>query len=334
MTTFRSRGGRPKSFGFLDDAVKDAWEQWVAFWFAPTDPAPLGLLRLLVGGMLVYSHLVWGLNLPAFLGPNGWNSEELVREFQKQQWKLSFWWLVPEAEMQTVHRACIAILVLFWFGCGTRLTSILSFMIHISYCQRAPLSNYGLDQILGILTMYLMIGPAGAVYSVDSLWNRFRRWRRASTRNTIRPDASPVRSRSAGLALRLIQVHYCVIYFFAATAKLQGETWWTGEALWQVFANYEYQSVDLTWLALFPELGQLMTHVTLLWELSFAYLIWVRRLRPVMLILGTGMHLGIGAFLGMWTFGLAMIFGYVAFLKPATVRKILCWPFNSPRGLN
>jgi hypothetical protein len=79
-------------------------------------------------------------------------------------------------------------------------------------------------------------------------------------------------------------------------------------------------------LAWYPEILDLATHVVILWELSFAYLIWVRPLRPFMLAIGVLMHLGIGAFLGMWTFGLIMIFGYVAFLQPQTVRAIVAFP--------
>jgi hypothetical protein len=39
-------------------------------------------------------------------------------------------------------------------------------------------------------------------------------------------------------------------------------------------------------------------------------------LRPIVLAIGTGMHLGIGAFLGMWTFGLSMIIAYFSFIPP------------------
>jgi hypothetical protein len=326
VTVIKTGRSRYWPMNFLEPAVRSGQEQWNRFWFTPTDPAPLGLLRILVGGMLVYSHLVWGMNLPAFLGPDGWNSAELVREFQKNQWNSSFWWVVPEHSMQTVHRCCIAILILFSLGVCTRLTSILALIAHVSYCQRAAISNFGLDQIGGILLLYLVIGPSGAVYSLDSLWSHIRqRQRNPADRHTAEMIAPGF--VSAGLALRLIQVHYCVIYFFAATGKLQGSAWWTGEALWRTLANYEYQSADLTWLAWYPEVLQLVTHVTVLWELSFAYLIWVRPLRPLMLATGVAMHLGIGAFLGMWTFGLMVIFGYVAFLKPETVRAVVNRPF-------
>lgn len=319
---------RREPVGYIDKAVDKAFRQWVGFWFTPADPAPLCLLRILVGGMLVYSHLVWGIDLQAFLGPDGWNSAELVREFQRGQWNSSFWWLVPVDSMQTVHQCCIGILVLYCLGFCTRITSILAFVIHVSYCQRAALSNFGLDQICGILVMYLMIAPCGARYSIDRLlWYCWRKGRVAQgdrNENPVRVDPS----MAAGLSLRLIQFHYCVIYFFAATGKLQGETWWNGAAIWRAIANYEYQSTDLTWLAWYPEILQLVTHVAILWELSFAYLVWVKPLRPVILGIGVLVHLGIGAFFGMWTFGLTMIFGYLAFIKPETVRAAMALPFK------
>jgi hypothetical protein len=293
---------------------------WTNFWFTPADPAPLCLLRILAGGMTLYSHFVWGLKLESLLGPNGFNSAELIQSLQTSRWAWSFWWSVPVEWMSSVHILCLAILALFWIGCCTRVTSILALAIHVSYSNRAQLSNYGLDQITSILLLYLAIGPSGALYSVDQFIRHY----------FFRPRAtlagSP--SSSANLALRLIQVHYCIIYFFAATAKLQGPAWWTGEAMWRAFANYEYQSADMTWLAAFPWALQLITHVTILWELSFAYLIWVRPLRPLMLAIGVLVHLGIGALMGMWTFGLMMIFGYIAFIPPATVRRMIRFSFG------
>ena len=37
-------------------------------------------MRILFGGMLFYTHLVWGLNLDGFFGPNGWQGETLVQD--------------------------------------------------------------------------------------------------------------------------------------------------------------------------------------------------------------------------------------------------------------
>ena len=106
------------------------------------------------------------------------------------------------------------------------------------------------------------------------------------------------------IATRLIQLHMCVIYFFAAIGKLQGDSWWDGMAMWLALANYEYQSIDMTWMVHFPWIINLLTHVSLLWELSYCVLVWPRLTRPLVLALAVPLHGGIAACLGMITFGL------------------------------
>src|SRR5690606_38481570 len=172
----------------------------------------------------------------------------------------------------------------------------------------------GLDQFLVMLGLYLTIGGSGARFSIDSWW-----------RNRRSPQAQrrPVASSRARLATRLIQVHYCIIYYFAGLSKLQGDAWWTGEAVWMAFANLEYQSIDMTWLARYPWVTQIATHGTVLWELSFPFLVWNRSLRPIVLAIGIAMHAGIGLCMGMITFGLIAIFGYLAFVPPEAMQRVL-----------
>ncbi len=290
--------------------AKSAWDK---FWFSPGDPTALGVMRWLVGGMLLYTHVVWGINLEAFFGPNGWSSPEALAFVQDGQLVPSFWWYVPEAWMYHVHYLCVAILFLFWIGCATRVTSVLSMVITVSYCYRAHMANFGLDQINAILCLYLCIGPSGATLSFDRLFKVWRRRRRALNSGTKFTPVPISKSTSARLAVRLVQIHFCVIYAYAGLSKLQGPAWWSGEATWLAFANLEYQSFDMTWISSFPWIADIMTHTTILWEVSFAALIWVRPVRPYVLAIGFLMHAGIGGAMGMWTFGLIMIFGHVAF---------------------
>src|SRR5262249_4699745 len=125
-------------------------------------------------------------------------------------------------------------------------------------------------------------------------------------------------------------VHMCVIYLFAGLSKLQGPSWWTGEAMWRAFANLEYQSMDMTWLAWHPWLVNAMSHVCVLWELSFCFLIWRPRWRPLMLAGAVLLHAGIGACLAMWTFALIMLVGCAAFLPNEEVRRLV--EYLSTRG--
>ncbi len=299
-------------------SLRDAVEAWRKFWFEPEDTFTLGIMRLLTGWMLVYNLLVWGSDLQAFFGVNGLQPLQTVLDFHAGTPVFSFWFYVPEPWIEAAHWTCVAIASLFCLGVLTRTTSVLAFLITISYSQRVPVANFGLDQILGMLCLYLAIGPSGASLSIDRWWKN----RQARQRGMELPTP---RYSSARLAVRLIQIHMCVIYFWAGFAKLKGDTWFTGEAMWTVLANEEYQTIDLTWLAWVPFVPYLVAHVTVIWEMSFCILIWNKKLRPLLLLIGTGMHVGIGAFLGMWTFGLVMTYAYFSFSEPAAWRRRLAW---------
>jgi len=119
-----------------------------------------------------------------------------------------------------------------------------------------------------------------------------------------------------------MQVHLCIIYFFAGTGKLLGDTWWNGEAIWGAFASYEYQTVDMTWMANFPLVMNAITLVALIWEVSYAYLVWPRLTRPLMVGMAFLVHAGIGVTMGMLTFGYIMIVANLAFVSPGILRRL------------
>ena len=170
-----------------------------------------------------------------------------------------------------------------------------------------------------MLTLYLAIGPSGAAFSLD-------RWLARRRTGVDRPGSGP--SEGANLAIRLIQVHMCVIYFFAGVSKLQGTSWWNGEAMWRAFANLEYQSLDMTWLAGHPWVVNAMSHASVLWEIFFCVLIWQKRWRPLVLALAVVLHVGIGACLGMWTFGLIMLVGCSSFLPNDVFQHVPVHPLR------
>jgi hypothetical protein len=299
---------------YCKDCLRATDEGWDAFWFTPADPTLLGVIRVLTGLMLLYTHAVWGLVLGDFFGPGGWLSEGLVRNLQEGSYACSFWWLVPEGWMWPAYGASMVILSMFTIGLWTRVTSVLALVVTISFAHRVPVAMFGLDQINGMLTLYLAIGPSGRALSVDR-WLAIRRGQARELWNAP--------SVGANLSQRLINVHMCVIYLFAGLSKLQGEAWWNGEAMWRAFSNLEYQSVDMTWLAWHPRLLDLITHISVLWEVSFCILVWRPRLRPLVLAMAIVLHVGIGACLGMWTFGLIMLVGCASFLPNEAVRRLV-----------
>ena len=66
---------------------------------------------------------------------------------------------------------------LFMIGCFTRLTSILTFLITVSYAHRAVGALFGLDQVNGLLALYLAVGPSGqkgAHWSIHIAWSLYK----------------------------------------------------------------------------------------------------------------------------------------------------------------
>lgn len=286
---------------------------WNRFWFQPVDPATLGLIRICAGAMLFYTHLVWGLDLAAFFGPRGWLPPAAVHLLQQGTYSWSYlWWLESPAALWTAHIAALIVFALLTIGLYSRTTSVLALVATLAYIGRAQGALFGLDQINALLVMYLVVGPCGDAFSVD----RWLRRRKAGAPLAVRP------SWTANLAIRLIQVHMCIIYLFAGTAKLTGPAWWDGTAMWMALGNLEYQSMDMTWLADWPRLINTMTHVTVFWEIFYCALIWPRLSRPVMLLLAIPLHMGIAICLGMVTFGLVMLIGNLAFVPPRFIRAL------------
>ncbi len=116
----------------------------------------------------------------------------------------------------------------FTLGLFTRVTAVLTWLAAVSYIHRTQQVLFGMDTMMNILLLYLMIGNCGAALSIDRLLAR-RRAARLSLGRTGTIDeatkaylAAPPKSMAAGFALRLTQVHFCIIYMAAGMSKLKG----------------------------------------------------------------------------------------------------------------
>jgi len=299
----------------IGDYCADVVRQWNRFWFQPVDPATFCAVRLCAGLMLFYTHLVWTFDLEAFFGPDGWLPLELRETAQAgtHMWSI-FWYIESPGVLWTVHIFALTVFAAFAVGLFSRVSSVLAYLFAINYAMRVvPGAFFGLDKINCMLAMYLMLGPSGACYSVDRWWK---------ARRTVGPPPPVEPSIGANVGLRMIQLHMCVIYLFSGLCKLQGYSWWDGSAMWMSLANYEYQSLDLTWLAPYRRVMELATHLVVFWEVFYIALVWQSRWRPIVLFGAILVHGGIAISMGMITFGLAMLIGNMAFLSPSFVRAI------------
>lgn len=297
-------------------AGMDVWRGWDQFWFAESQPHTLAAVRILAGAMLFYTHFIWTWGLDEFLGPQGWVPPRMMRELVAERGTYAWshlWWIESPGLLWAVHLAALLTFALLTVGYFTRIAAVFAWLFTLAYCHRMHGTLFGLDQVNVMLSMYLMLGPCGDVYSIDA-WLLRRRGKQ---------PPEPLPSRWVTVAIRLMQVHLCIVYLFGGVNKMKGATWWNGLAFWYSIANYEYQSVDMTWMATMPVWINVLTHITLFWETFYCALIWPRVTRPLMLAIAVAVHGGIAVFLGMPTFGTAMLIANLAFVEPQTVRAVV-----------
>ncbi len=340
--------GAPDSFfGF----IKQFFVDLDRFFFAPSNPSLLGLLRLLAGLTIFYIHFSYSFDLLSTVGPDAWIDQARMTEHRSQSLVYApstdwsdykedkslrkvfnfsiFYHVTDPSGIWAIHIGILVANLMFALGLFTRPAAVLTWIGLISYIQRAPTHLFGMDTIATILCLYMMIGPCDQAFSLDSLLSRLRR-KKANDPNW---DAPPKAIGWATFVTRLMQIHFSIIYLASGTSKLMGGSWWNGNALWSVMANYEFNPMDspfymeiLRFLANNRPLWEVAMTAgcafTLLLELGFPFLVWYPRWRWVMMAGAVLLHTGIGILMGLTMFSALMILLVASFLPPEVGESI------------
>ena len=93
--------------------------------------------------------------------------------------------------------------------------------------------------------------------------------------------------------------------------------WWTGDALrYDLVERFHAGGVLATWLSGHPALCLAMSWFTLGFEALFPILVWWPAATPWLLLVGVGMHLGIGALMHVGPLGTMAMSAYPALCDP------------------
>jgi hypothetical protein len=348
---------RPVSAAGAGGFPLEWFRAWDRFWFKPSDPVVLGLIRLCTGIAVVYVHLMYTPDLLSYVGKDAWldhggpGSAMYFLRYEVAFYAQPWGWEAPQrmdslavgrghylwsvyfhlkdpASVYAAHFAIVGVMALFAAGLWTRVTSVLTWAGAMCYLQRAPTLLFGMDTMMNLLLIYLMVGPSGAALSVDS-WLRRRRERAAGLGDRPSPPLA-----TATLATRLIQINFCMIYLASGTSKLLGSAWWNGTAVWGTMANSYFAPLNQGWYLWAMEF---ISRHRVLWELTMTagcvftlfveiglpFLIWNRRWRWWMVCGSVLLHIGIGVCMGLVTFSLCMLCMVMAFIPPEAVRERL-----------
>ncbi len=295
---------------------------WSRFWFRPADARTLGLMRALLGLVLVVPHLAMLGDLDLLYGAGG--PVSLAAVAGDQPWS-------PAVTALFAATTTPGALRLVWlggalahlgvlFGVRGRLSLLASLAFQLYFYHRNPWCQHGGDRVLRYVTLYLLAAPGRLPWSWDA--------RRA-----------PVPAWTSVLPLRLIQIQVSVIYMHSGFVKGQGGTWHRGSALYYALSNRQYQRAPALLDALLPQplvqaACELGTWVTLGWEAAFGLLMLWWPTRALGLAIGVLVHGGIFASMMVGSFSFVMVWCYLAFLPDGWPERLARWRARRRPGLS
>jgi hypothetical protein len=270
------------------------WKRWA---FDPIDTAPMAALRIACG-LLTFG---WTLSLlpdaQTFLAADGLTAQASPGS--------TGWWTLPLGSVYGALALLLAASVALVLGWCTRLASVVVAVLLILVQRRDVYVLNSGDLLLRELALYLILMPAGEVWSLDA-----RRRGRSSLR--------------APWGLRLLQLQISALYLFSVTAKLHGTSWQNGTAVGKALQLDDLQRLVVPQsLAASVTVSAVLTYGTLVAEAFLILGLWFPRTRWYAIAGGIAIHLGIEATLLIGWFSLTIISCYLAFVPGPVLRAVV-----------
>ena len=273
----------------------------IAFVSAPASPRPLGLLRIGVCTVLLIQALAIAGSVNDLFGRGGfmqWALGEamIVSGMPRIRWLVEYVEPFGISEVHCVQGVFIlyvTALSALLLGWHSRVSTAVAWVTHMILFMSNRGSVYGVDDFAHIALFYFLWFPVGSWGSLDVAAGR----------------ASSDPSALARLALRVLQLHLCIMYTSSGLEKMSTPPyqWLDGDVIWRTCMLPEYRQFELSWIADYPWLAIAAAWGTLVLEIGYGVMVWPRATRRFWAVNVICMHLGIAIFMGLVSFAAMMI---------------------------
>jgi hypothetical protein len=292
----------------MSPTFRKAWEN---FFFAAQSPIPIALFRILYGTCVSASLILLHSDWLDWYGVHAWVSVATMKTIEPGV-RLNLFTIMPQNDrwIGAFFWVFLGFAVLLTIGLFTRISSAVVFLCLASIQQRDPFITHGGDTFLRVAGFFLIFAPAGAALSFD----RVIRVHKKVERLEIVPRAP--------WAQRMIQFELALVYVMSFWWKLKGHTWLNGTALYYVTQLHEIQRIPLPKWIQHPVVLKVGSWSTLILEFSMGVLIWFRRFRYPLLLLGLLFHLCLECAFNLPMFEWDVLTAYVLFIDPADLTRL------------
>ncbi|MFC8271878.1 HTTM domain-containing protein [Streptomyces sp. NPDC057271] len=259
---------------------------------------------------------IWGPDSP-------WTPALAAQLFDQTGWNSFLILSDSRAYFELCYVLALVTSALFTLGWRTRIMAVLFAVVVTSFHARAIFMTDGGDNLVLLMSLYLVLTACGRRWSLDARRERLRAARAGNPPGPVR-SAYTQQLRDARITLTtvvhncamfVIAAQVCVLYGSAGLYKVQGPTWGGGTALHYALNLELFQP----WPALshlvaeYPMAIAIVGYVTVLLQVAFPFVLFGRLKYPVLTVL-LGMHIGIAVLMGLPLFSGAMIVADAVFL--------------------
>jgi len=242
-----------------------------------------------------------------------WSSEALVQRTPFNPNSLYDWIFLGAGHpvMQRYYLVFVlgqlVVLALGVIGVAPRLVNLLACVITINLNNLSPVILDGGNYLAQLILLYMIfMNTSGRPARLSWL------------------PLSMGTAAVSNAAFFLCRIQVVIVYVCAAISKLNSPMWQNGTALYYIFqADMFTHPLVRRLIITNPLLSPVGSYYTLAVEALFPVLVWFRRTRPLILLAGVTIHLGISFGMGLFTFGLVMCVMYTLFLTNHESQGIL-----------
>jgi hypothetical protein len=264
----------------------------------------LAILRVFICTHLLKKIILEWSNMEMMYGPNSIISHLPIRFgpyiFESTVFREHFHLLLT---------CYILVILLFFFGIGKNITNFV-LLVFLALFQRLDwLILNGGDNLLFFLVFYLVFADSFNYFTISKLSPK-----KENTRRLV--------NLLSNLAAWSIMFQFCLIYIVSAVHKLHADVWFNGVAVYYTFMLDRFKGTPfnnaLARNEFFVTAG---TYFTIFFEMYFPVLVFVKKLKPYLVLIGLTLHMGIYVFMMIYDFQFVFIFAYIIFFSNEELRS-------------
>lgn len=257
----------------------------------------MSVLRISIGLTLLVYYLEHIFQREYLWGNTGLVPFSLFQQIMLSRHGFSLYLLSPSFLYQaSVFYVGLVVTVAFTLGYRARISSILFYIFTWSLFQRNIFLLTGGDNLIYLVAFFLIFADCGAHFSIDAI----------SGHNRTQPR--PFMAMVHNYAVLAIIIQLGLVYFNSAFYKIRGHLWQNGTAIYYILRSSEFNLSPFAHHFYDRQaVVSLLTWGTVIFEMSWSFLIWNRRTKPFVALGAVLLHSMIGYFMGLVWFSLVFI---------------------------